>query len=206
MRINKQRLFFAFLVAATLCCPTLSQAQQSQQKVTWSLEPSIEKQALAKVQKVLVIASPELGLVSEFFEDVLAAELMASKISVVSREKRDREQLLKLTELDQADAKEKPKKEVVDLLKVGELTQADALVVVMLIADTIQQNVFDTDGARVTAVQPEISVRACSVSVTEVSSGRLLLAGFVGYDAGTSLVKAAQDVSKGLVQQLRMSE
>jgi hypothetical protein len=171
--------------------------------IKWILESAVTKQDLAKVKKVLVSTSSELGLVSEFFDDALSVELMTSKISVVSREKRDQEQLRKLAELDKESNKDKPKEGLVDLLSIGKLMEVDALVVVTLIADTVQQNVFDQNGVRVTAVRPDLLIRACSVTVIEAGSGRLLLAGFVGYEDGTSLVNAAKEVGQGLVQQLR---
>jgi hypothetical protein len=160
------------------------------------------------MQRVLVVTYSDANVASQFCEDVLAVELMAARISVVSREKRDREQLLRLVELEEPGGTEqsktaRPKDKLADLFAVGESTQADALIVVTLVADTVQQNVFDGTPNRVSEVRNSLSIHSASVTVVEVGTGRLVLAGFVGYATGAPLLRAAQDIGQGLVQQLR---
>jgi hypothetical protein len=205
-------------VVILLSFVSLAQAQDTLHGAfTWARDPALARHDLTKIQRVLIVADSDVTVASQFCEDVLAVELMASRISVVSREKRDREQLLKLVEFQertdeqsQSSRDSAPKSAIrkvshslADLVAVGEVTKADALIVVTLVADTAQQNFYNGDPVRVVEVRDDLSVRASSVTVVEVGTGRLLLAGFVGYPNGTPLLKAARDIGQGLIKQLR---
>jgi hypothetical protein len=201
-------IFLSFVIAVLSFSPPALAQGRAGQSLTWTREPALSKHDLGRIQRVLVVTYSDANVASQFCEDVLAVELMAARISVVSREKRDREQLLRLVEIEESGdtgqgKATKPKDKLADLFAVGESTQADALIVVTLVADTVQQNVFDGAPNRVSEVRNSLSVHLASVTVVEVGTGRLFLAGFVGYATGASLLRAAQDIGQGLVQQLR---
>ena len=143
-----------------LAPPALAQ-DRAGQSLTWTREPALTKQDLARIHRVLVVTYSDATVASQFCEDVLAVALMTSRISVVSREKRDREQLLRLVELEEPTGGEqrkatRPQDKLADLFAVGESTQAHALIVVTLVTDAVQQNVFDGTPHRVSEVRTSL--------------------------------------------------
>lgn len=207
LRACVTRVVMLLITVMVLTLPRFTGVPQAQtlQPITWASEPTAAKGDLAKIRRLLVVADVDISIASQFCEDAIAVELMAAKISVVSRGERDREQLLKLVELgeDAEKATKRSRDKRADLLAVGEATKADALVVVTLVATTAQLNVYASDPLRITEVRNELAVRASSITVVEVSTGRLLLAGVMASPNGTPLTQAARDIGQGLVKQLR---
>ena len=78
-----------------------------------------------------------------------------------------------------------------------------SLVLMTLVADSVQTNVVETDTGRVQEVRTGVVVQSVSVTVVDVKTGRLLLAGMASFKDGVPLSKAAADVGQGLTQQLR---
>lgn len=172
---------------------------------------------LKQIRRVLVVAAPELGVEGEFCEDVVSVKMMAAGFGVVSRELREQEQLVRLAKMRKEIEKEtksseetdkrvigrKPKEGLSDLLTAGQVTKTDALVIINLVADPVQRNIYANDPLRVMEVRNELSVRSSSVTVVDVDTGKVVHAASVNYPDGVSLEKAAVDIGENLVEQLR---
>jgi hypothetical protein len=206
-----------FLICAYVMVPANAQVGRNQSgTMRWSRAPSSTREDFNKIKKVLVIIAPTATLQSQVCEDVLAVEFMSTRIDVVSREKREREQTQQLIEADRvvksaeqagestsAKDSDESNKNIVDILSVAKAMGSHALVTARLLTDTIQRNIYDTESGRVKELRTELLVKAVSVTVVEVEEGNLLLAGFLVYSDGVSLLTAAKEIGEGLVEQLR---
>ena len=84
---------FLLLFFLIFYSPVLTKSEELvHQDIRWSKNLTSSKSEFRNIQKVLILTESEMTIANQFCEDVLAVELMMSKISVVSRELRDREQ------------------------------------------------------------------------------------------------------------------
>ena len=101
-------------------------------------------------------------------------------------------------EIEKTEGKKDTKEKQSDLLAVAKITGADSLILVNLVANMLQKNLYATDPLRVTKVMSDVVVQASSVTVVDVRTGSLILSGYVDYPDGTTLLNASKSIGQGL--------
>jgi len=159
--------------------------------------------------------------------DIVAANLLQAGIKVVSSETivRTRQRLVRQVEAQLAEEQEAkaiadtnetgkpstkkqpepPKKQDIpflDNLAIAEEAGAECMVKVNTLVQTIQQNIYDAEGRRVTEVRTENRVSLITVSIVS-TSGSVLKVGSASFAEPVSVASAAEDFGKALVRELK---
>ena len=179
------------------------------------------------ITSVAVSLYPENSLESMAIGDIVAANLLQAGIKVVSTETivRTRQRLLRQVEaqLDEeqrakalADANETgkadkgkqpdpPKKQdlpFLDSLAIAREAGAECMVKVNVLVQTIQQNIYDAEGRRVTEVRTENRVSLITASIVGTNGG-LRKAGSATFVEPVIVSSAAEEFGKALVRELK---
>lgn len=89
-----------------------------------------------------------------------------------------------------------------DNLAIAKEAGADCIIKINILFQTIQQNIYDTEGRRVTEVRTESKVSLITVCVVS-NSGNILKVGSASYPEPVSVAYAADDFGKELVRGLK---
>jgi hypothetical protein len=193
-------------------------------KVLFSPAPGTSGTAVTSVVTSLY---PENSLECMAIGDIVAANLLQAGIKVVSNETviRTRQRLLRQVEaqLEEerkakgvADANgigkpntskqpEPVKKQdlpFLDSLAIAKEAGADCLVRVNVVVQTIQQNIYDAEGRRVTEVRTQNRVSLITASIVGTNGG-VLKAGSVSFADPATVAIAADGFGKALVGELK---
>jgi hypothetical protein len=221
---GKIRLWLSAASALLFTTAACVAASSSAPKVSFSLAPGTRGPAITSV---VVSLYPENSLECMAIGDIVAANLLQAGLKVVSNETivRTRQRLLRQVEaqLDEeqkakalADANETDKPNTskqpeplkkqdlpfLDSLAIAKEAGADCLVRVNVLVQTIQQNIYDAEGRRVTEVRTENRVSLITASIVGTNGG-VLKAGSVSFADPAIVGIAADGFGKALVGELK---
>ncbi len=209
-------LTVGFLVSLPVASEVVGQTAGARQGSGPMLVKAPGAGSLSAISKLLIVVQPAGTLHSQIVEDILAAEMMAAALTVISREKSISTELELLEKIEkeakseeddgknsESDADENTENES-GPLGSARAAGANAIVSVTVLTDVVQRNVYDEKLGRVTEVRSQQVVLAVSCTVVRVSDGALLAAGCTDYSGkATTIVPAARGLGASLRELLR---